>query len=433
MKTKRPVQIVFSFLAVLMSVALIFGCAAPAPVTPPPTEEDVTARPPIGTLRGFTITDLTGPTSDTCILHYNACVDYIKELNEAGGLIYNDPKTGRQERVTYLYDFADCKAQAGPVPSQYERLSTASPKPVIYFAGCTAASLTCVPFTERDKIVQLSGMADQAIWWPPKWAFTVIPDYAGMACTGAWWAMNDWKAKGESGTPNWAWFTLDIPFGRSMIKPESEAYIEGLGFNLAGLFTMPFAPVDLSAELLSMEDADVNYFYGNNLPQQQAVIMKNLTGTNLKDKIQAIANPFGIADDIVNKAGSDADGLVGVHFSAFPAETDRPGIKYAAEMAARNNRTMSTDYALGYAVALMLTEPVKRALEAKGYPITGDDVYEAMLDSKGYDIFGGIIGKVSYSEDERRGLWITYMRGVEDGKIVRISEDFRIPDMKPKE
>jgi len=329
MKTKRLSQVLFPLLAVIMSVALIFGCAAPEAAPPPVTEEDVTARPAIGVVRGFTITDLTGPTCDTCILHYNATVDYLKELNEAGGIIYDDPKTGKKERVTFEYDFADCKAQAGPVPSQYERLSTASPKPVIYFAGCTAASMACIPFTERDHIVQLSGMSNQAIWWPPRWAFCMIPDYAGLACTGAWWAMKDWEAKGKSGTPNWAWFTLDIPFGRAMITEPSEAYIEGLGFNIVGLFTMPFAPVDLSAELMAMDKAGANYFYGNNLPQQQAVIMKNLTGTDLKSKIQAIANPFGIADDIVDKAGTDANGLVGAHFSAFPAETDRPGIKAA--------------------------------------------------------------------------------------------------------
>jgi len=433
MKTKRILRAVFPLLSVLMLVALIFGCAGPQATQPPAAGGDVMTRPPIGVVRGFTITDLTGPTSDTCVLHYNGTVDYLKELNAAGGLVYNDPKTGQKERVTFEYDFSDCKAQAGPVPSQYDRLSTATPKPVIYFAGCTAASLTTLPFTERDHIVQLSGMSDQAIWWPPKWAFCMTPDYAGDACAGAHWAMQDWKAKGGSGTPNWAWFTLDIPFGRSMATPESEAYIKGLGFNLAGLFTMPFAPVDLSAELMSMEKAGVNYFYSNDLPQQEAVVMKNLAGLGLKDKMQAIGNPYAIAESILDKAGVDANGLVGVHFSAFPAETNLPGIKDATEMAARNGRTMSTDYALGLCVGRMLTEPVKRALEAKGYPITGDDVYQAMLDPSGYDVSGGIIAKVTWTETERRGLWITYMRGVQDGKIVRISEDFRIPDMKPQQ
>jgi hypothetical protein len=135
-------------------------------------------------------------------------------------------------------------------------------------------------------------------------------------------------------------------------------------------------------------------------------------------------------EDIVKVAGNDAEGLVGVHFAGLPEELNKPGVKWAFELTKKYNHAWNTDAVIGTAIGHLFVSALKRALETKGYPITGDDVYKAMLSPAGFD-FGGSLPLMKFTENERRGVWITHMRGVKNGKTVRVSEEFNIPDMKP--
>ncbi len=393
-------------------------------------EKGVLDRDPIGSVSIFEINDLTGPTSDSCVPHHNGIWDAIRDVNEKGGIIYDDPKTGKQERVKIKFTWGDNKAQAGPVPTLYERLSNASPKPLMCYMGSSAAAETVPRWTKRDKIVQISGPSGQPTWYPPMWSFTITPDYPGDACTAAWWAMKDWKSKGHTEAPGWAWFTLDIPFGRAPIKPESEAYIKSLGFKIVGTWTMPFVPVDTGSQFRSMINAGANYCYGNLVVLQEQKLMKDVTRLGLKEKIQVVACPYGIMEDIVKVAGKNAEGLAGVHYAAFPDELDKPGVKWAHDITKKYKHAWTTDAILGCSLGHIMLTAIKRALETKGYPITGEDVYEAMLSTEGFDT-EGLLPHMKFTENERRGMWKTHMRGVKDGKIVRISDDFTIPDVKP--
>jgi len=296
--------------------------------------------------------------------------------------------------------------------------------------GSSAAGETAPPWTERDHIVQINAGGGQPGWYPVRWAFVFNSDYGANACTAAWWALKDWKSKGRAEAPGWAWFTLDIPFGRAPIKPESENYIKKLGFKIVGTWTMPFTPVDTSAQFRSMIDAGANYCYGNLVVLQEQKLMKDVTRLGLKDKIQVISCPYGIMEDIVKVAGDDAEGLVGVHNTAFPEELNKPGVKWAYELTKKYGHTWNSDAIFGCAVGRMVVSAIKRALETNGHPITGDDVYKAMQSPAGFDL-GGLFPNMKFTENERRGVWITHMRGVKNGKIVRVSEDFNIPDMKP--
>jgi hypothetical protein len=242
--------------------------------------------------------------------------------------------------------------------------------------------------------------------------------------------MQDWKSKGRSGTPGWAWFTLDLPYGRAPIKPESEAYIKSLGFKIVGTWTMPFVPVDTGPQFSSMIDAGANYCYGNLVVLQEQKLMKDVTRRGLKEKIQVIACPYGIMEDILKVAGPDAEGLAGVHYAAFPNELNKPGVKWAHDITKKFSHAWTTDAILGCALGRLMTDAIKIALQEKGWPITGTDVFAAMLNPKGFET-GGLLPHIKFPQDERRGIWVTHMRGVKNGEIGRISQDYNIPDVKP--
>lgn len=411
-----------NYLTILVFVAFIMGCIF--------VSGTAFARKPIGSVSIFEINDLTGPTSDSCVPHHNGIWDVFRSINEEGGILYNDPKTGKAERVIINFSWGDNKAQAGPVPTLYERLSNANPKPVMCYMGSSAAAETIPPWTARDNIVQISGPSGQPTWSPPQWSFTVTPDYPADACTAAWWAMEDWKSKGNTGAPGWAWFTLNLPFGKSPIRPESEAYIKNLGFNIVGTWTMPFVPVDVGSQFRSMINAGANYTYGNLVVLQQQKLVKDIKKHKLEDKLKIIACPYGITDDVIKVAGESAEGLVGVHYSAFPDELDKPAVKEAYELSKKYKHKWNSDAILGVAIGKIMISRIKAALEKKGYPITGKDVYAEMLDPAGIDS-GGLLPLLKFNEENRRGIWVTHMRAVKDGKIVRASRDFDIPDVKP--
>ena len=242
--------------------------------------------------------------------------------------------------------------------------------------------------------------------------------------------MEDWKSKGNTGAPGWAWFTLNLPFGKSPIRPESEAYIKSLGFNIVGTWTMPFVPVDVGSQFRSMINAGANYTYGNLVVLQQQKLMKDIKKHKLEDKLKIIACPYGITDDVIKVAGESAEGLVGVHYSAFPDELDKPAVKEAYELSKKYKHKWNSDAILGVAIGKIMISRIKAALEKKGYPITGKDVYAEMLDPAGIDT-GGLLPLLKFTKENRRGIWVTHMRAVKDGKIVRASRNFDIPDVKP--
>ena len=425
MRRKRYGWMKFGLVSVLVA-GLFFG-AIPLSMA---KKGNVLDRKPIGVVRIFEINDLTGPTSDTCMCFHEAFSDMIQEINQKGGIIYHDPNTKRLERVTIKFNFGDNKARSGQVPMLYERLSTEKPKPVAGFVGSSAAAEIMPKWTKRDQIPVVSGPSGMPIWSPPGWIFVATPDYSAQAAASAKWAMEDWKKKGRSGKPKWAWFTLDIPYGRACIQPESINYIKQLGFEIVGTWTMPFMPVDCSTELRAIKNAGANYFYGNTCILQETKIMKDLTRLGLKDELQRVANPYVPILKMIEATGPDADGLVAVHYIALPYETDRPGVKEASEMAKRHNRLFDSDYMEGWAWCKMDIIAIERALKKKGYPITGADVYEEFINPKGFDL-GRTMEIRPYTKNETRGVWKVYMRGIKGGKIVRVSEEFEIPDMKP--
>ncbi|HDH87725.1 MAG: hypothetical protein B1H11_00700 [Desulfobacteraceae bacterium 4484_190.1] len=425
MRRKRYGWLKLGLLSILVA-ALFFG------VVPLSMAEkgNVLERKAIGVIRMFEINDLTGPTADTCICFHEAFSDMIRDINKKGGIIYHDPKTKRLERVTIKFDFGDNKAKSGPVPMLYERLSTEKPKPVVAFCGSSAACEIMPKWSKRDQIPCIAGPSGMPIWNPPSWIFVASPDYSAQAAASAKWAMDDWKKKGKSGKPKWAWLTLDIPYGRAPIQPETINYINHLGFEIVGTWTIPFMPVDCTAELRAIKNAGANYFYGNTAILQEAQIMKDLTRLGLKDELQRVSNPYTPTLKMIDVAGAAADGLVGIHYMALPSEMDKPGVREASEMAKRHNRIFDSDYMEGWSWCKMDFIAIKRALEKKGYPITGADVYEGFIDPRGFDL-GGAQYIRPYTKNENRGSWKVYMRKIEGGKLIRLTDFFEIEDMRP--
>lgn len=414
-------------LVLVVALVPFLGSCGPEEVAP--IEEEVG---PIGEVWICSITDLTGPTASTCRPHLSGLMDYFTYLEETqGGIRYNDPKTGEEEVVKVNWDWGDNKAQSGPCPTIFKRLMQRNP--VAFFFGSTGAVEACIDLCDEAKVPSLSTISLRAYHPTKEYTFCIQPDYASQAMACANWALEDWHKKGNAGAPKWAWFTLDIPYGRATLTKECTDYLtKELGMEIVGEWFMPFHPVDTTAEFSAILDTGANYVHGQIVSNQAQKIMRDMTGMGIKDKLTFLTTSFAITEATTRLAGPDADGLVGSLVMADTTELEKPGVKLSAELAERYVREFDVDYIYATSFGITMAEAVKRALEEKGYPITGEDVKNVMNAFKDFDP-GGTAYPITWTPTEHRPNMNVRIGAIQDGKTRAITDYVPCPDMRPRD
>lgn len=375
---------------------------------------------PIGEILFAEINDLTGPTSDSTKPHHDFLTALTRYWNDQGGMPYKDPKTGKEERVKFNWIWGDNQAQAGPNPTIYKRLMEQNP--LFMMLGSSAAVSTVGEWCNRDKIPTFFGAPP----YEPKmeqleYAFCPQPPHYSTPSVAAKWVMEEWKKKGKKGSPKWAWYTLDIPFGRTVLRPELQAYMKSIGIDVVGSWFLPFRPIDTTSDLLSIKNKGADYVYGSLVVTQESVIMKDITNLKLKDKLQIISCPYGITERLLAQAGDGANGIIGVLHSGLPTELEKPGVAFTKEIADKYNLTFEMDSITGVAIGQMLLGAVKKALEVNGYPITRKNLRDAFETLRDFST-GGCYPPVTFTPKEHRGSLKSRMITVKDGKIIPLTD-----------
>ncbi|UCE74442.1 MAG: ABC transporter substrate-binding protein [Methanomassiliicoccales archaeon] len=406
-------------------VVLVIVCVG---LTPIKSQAGSTTEP-IGEILLAEINDLTGPTSDSCKPHHDFLTSLTRYWNDQGGMPYKDPKTGKEERVKFRWIWGDNKAQAGPCPTIYKRLM--GQKPLFMMLGSSAAVSTVGDWCNRDKIPTFFGA-------PPyeprmeqlEYAFCPQPPHYSTPTVAAKWVMQEWKKMGKKGSPKWAWYTLDIPFGRTVLRPELQAYMKDIGIDIVGSWFIPFRPVDCTPDLLSMKEKNVDYTYGSLVVSQEYVIMKDITTLNLKDKLQVISCPYGITERLLELAGEGANGIIGVLHSGLPSELEKPGVAFTKQLAEQYNLSFEMDSLTGVAIGKMMLGAVKKALEVNGYPITREDLKNAFESLRDFST-GGCYPPITFTPKEHRGSLKSRIITVRDGKIIALTDYIDHADLSP--
>jgi len=386
----------------------------------PLTSQAASTKAPIGELLLAEINDLTGPTSDSCKPHHDFLTALTRYWNDQGGMPYKDPKTGKEERITFKWIWGDNQGQAGPCPTIYKRLMEQNP--IFMELGSSAAVSTVGDWCNRDKVVTFFGA-------PPfeprmeqlEYAFCPQPPHYSTPSVAAQWVMSEWKKKGKKGSPKWAWYTLDIPFGRTVLRPELQNYMKSIGIDIIGSWFLPFRPVDCTSDLLSMSNKGADFTYGSLVVTQQYVIMKDITSLKLKDKLQVISCPYGITEKLLALSGDAANGIVGVLHSGLPSELEKPGVAFTKQLADKYNLNFEMDSLTGVGIGQLLLGGIKKALEVNGYPITRKNLKDALETMRNFSS-GGCYPPFTFTPKEHRGSLKSRIITVRDGKIVPLTD-----------
>lgn len=417
---------VIAIIAILMvGTLLVAACAAP----PPPEKPTETGH--IGTLLIGMIYDLTGPTAAANSIQFDANTDIFAWINKQGGLAYNDPKTGKEERVMLEWDYGDNKGVAGPCPAIYERIMAKNP--IMWDIGSSAATIALSEWVVADKIPLVAISSIRPLMFPPPvnpYVFGMSCDQPAHAAFAAEWALKDWRAKGHTDKPTFAWFTWDGGWGRACIAPEVEAYIQNTGFNWGGTWLIPGAPTDTSTELLDMVAKGVDYTYGHLSPAQTSVFAKDWDRLKLKDKVQIIGSMIITSDAAIAMTGPAINGLIAADTVPLEIDVANPGVQKIGEVAKHFGKKLEMNYMFGFATGLEAVGGIKLALATKGWPITSTDIKEALESGKEIDVWGLTV--IKCSPKDHTGAKTASMRGCKDQKIFRLTEWSMVPTILPK-
>ncbi|MBU2551165.1 MAG: ABC transporter substrate-binding protein [Proteobacteria bacterium] len=268
----------------------------------------------------------TGPAGRTCGPLGDAVILYINEIvnKEKGGIPYKDTKTGESGRVKVKLLYADCRYELPLFKSAYRDFVD---------KGMVLVHTTASPAIEglkkdykRDKIPCFMSTANTVGMWPPEWVMGIAPTFADDLGLCADWLKKNWK---ESRPPRVALMYYDGPLGRSMLWGGVD-YLKAKGIEIVADEPVAPMPVDMTSQLLRVQQAKADWILVLCTGSQSAVIRKDMKRLGMQTPFLQISGTD--AQEMMALAGDAAEGMF--YQIGYPTSWDEekyPGVKWINE------------------------------------------------------------------------------------------------------
>lgn len=299
--------------------------------------------------------------------------DYLKIVNDAGGI--------KGRKLRYVPEDTGYKVDASM--AAFKKI-TSQNKVSLYYADSTGFSKTVNPELERSGAMLMTGASfGKELNDPKKYPlqFIVGPDYSEMVGI-----LLNYIAKTKPGAKV-AIVYSDTEFGRDPIEA-ARTSIKKLGLNLVTEIVTAPGSVDVSSEVIKLRRADPDYtiFHGYILaPIPEFVSQAKALGM----KTAFMGTFWSMDNSTVMKMGDSADGFMGVmpYRYYYDTEGKSPMLEKIRQL---HPEYQSTAYTQGFLSAMLMTEAVKRTLDA-GKPLDGKNMKAALNSIANFDT-GGLIG-----------------------------------------
>lgn len=315
---------------------------------------------------------LTGVFAATAFSYHNALQDYIKLVNEQGGI------AGRKLR----YVAEDTGYKVDVSVAAFNKI-TARETVNFYYGDSTPFAKTIAPEVTRKGSILMSGTSfGTELNDPAKFPlyFMPGPDYSEMVgMLMRYIAKSDPKAKV-------ALIHSDSEFGRDPLDA-ARKYATELGLDLSVLATPP-GSVDVSAEILKLRRINPDYtiFHGYTLAPIPEFITQ-ARGLRLKSRFMGTVWTMDLTN--LEKMGAAADGFLGISPYRYYFEKDSRAPMLDKIRALRPDYQQN-GYMQGFLTAMLFVESARRTLAA-GKPMTGQNLKAALNSIKDFDT-GGVVG-----------------------------------------
>lgn len=414
MKGKTSLIVVIT--AIFVVASLIFAACAPKPT--PPTLPTPTPPAPPAPIKVGMISDWSGPAAANAGVMGNAGIDYMRSVNDAGGI------NGVPIDIRWL----DCEYKLPTAVSHYKRLKDEGI--VVLWTAFSAAYIPLGDLSAADRIPQMiTSYFGPALWPPagPKWNFGWVPTFADQFAAGVDFVMEQWK---EKRAPRIVFLTCDTPYGRTPLLGETAKYTAGKGADWVATEFYPFNPIDVTSELLKVKAHKPDWILSAGIIPEMTVLAKNYTALGLDiPLIHLYSGLSTVARD--NPKICEGQYFIEPHYA--PWDLTVPEIKkmQATYSKYRKAEEVPVMYLIGWGPTTVVVEALRLALDKVGREkLDGAAVYTYGF-GRMKDFDTGLGQKVSYTLGvDHSGSHNAIMHQVKGGKVIIVKGWWVVPPMK---
>ncbi|UCH61120.1 MAG: ABC transporter substrate-binding protein [Anaerolineales bacterium] len=410
-----------------------------APTEPPaPTDTPVPVGPP--DLSGETITlyhfgDLSGPYAAITAPLIHGAEDAVKAVNEAGG-IYG---------AMLAIQFADDAGNIDEAVAAYDRFTSEDDNPLVMITyGSGEAEALAQRFAE-DKIVNVTAGLSSKAFYGAGSGYTfglgpIYPDQLGLVMQFLVDNWADYKPAEAGDEVKLAHISWPTAFGQGALTTESRAFLADLGVEIVAEETYDVSPTaDTTTAILNAQAAGANVIWTNTLAFGPAAVLNGLHALGLRDQfVVAGANwTMDLATYAFLADPAYAVGLIAPTPYLWWTDADNPGVQYAEELFAANERGAG-EHNVGYLLLVagvdLSVKAITHAIDTVGYEnLNGEAVQAALIEMSPFEALEGVF-RVDYSGGSR-SPHTSQIRMIQGGPdAFNILQDWAdTPDLRPSE
>ncbi|RLI89295.1 MAG: ABC transporter substrate-binding protein [Archaeoglobales archaeon] len=345
--------------------------------------------------------DLTGPTGDVGKDYAQGVQDYVRLVNERGGI------NGYMIKLEYV-DYAYKVPEALSAYRNFKSMGV--PGIIGWGTGDTDALRQDVA---RDKIVFISASYSPKLTNPAEapYNFVTITDYTTQLRAVLKFA----KENSDKEKPKVVFIYPNVPYGTDPI-PGGKEYAEELGFEIG-----PDEIVDLKAtsameQLQRVKEFGADFAWVGGTISSTSVILKNAMDLGLETTF--MVNVWGWDKRIIELAGEAAEG----HYYNWPgvlwgdeSAKGMADILYAHNTWHPDDGGHTIHYIKGWLNAMMMLKGIQMVVD-KGEEVTGENIKHELETLRDYDP-EGLAPPISWFPYDHRPSMVNKIYTVREGKI----------------
>ncbi len=362
------------------------------------------------------IFDITGPTGAVGAPYAEGVRDYVKWINDHGGLLGYKIKL---LDVDYQYK----------IPQALAAYKNLVGKVVAIQGWGTGDTEALSPLITRDKIPYMSASYSEHLTDPSitPYNFLIGVTYTDQARVALKFIKQQFKKEGKKGKPKVCFIYNDEAFGRSpfftvkyhgKVFPAADEYAKKIGVDVVDKEIVPLNALEATSQLLNMKKKGAEWAIIQET-KATATILKDAKKLGLKTKF--IALNWGMNKLFAKLAGEAAEGVYWTCPFALWTDTDLPGVQLMRKVSLTyhpNKKDRIVCYTQGFAAMYVMAEALKRAI--KMGDISGPGVKKALESLRNFDT-GGLTGPITFTKKSHKGSVSLRIYQFRNGKFVPVT------------
>ena len=355
---------------------------------------------------------LTGPLADTGVSATNGIMDYIRYINEQGGM----------NGVKIAVEWQDTRGEIPRTILTHKRLRERGIVAEINIVLGTVEAM--IRDIQRDEIpmFMVTGHSAITLLWPIPWVFTLFRTYRDHGVTPIMWLKEDWT---QERRPRVGMIAYDHISARETLEGLKWACKE-MGCEFVGAEIIPWTgAIDTSTEWLRLTNKNADFIFVGTCGVSLVTVVKDAKRLGIMKRGIIVGHFEHCFDDALHIFRGDAEGWYVTRMVPALTRTELPGVKLLLEKA-REYRDWGPiesegSYVVAWNAMPVLVEGIRLAIEKVGYEnLTGRAVRDGLASIKDFD--NGFLPPITMSDECPYCINAEQMYQIQGGRFRLVSD-----------